>query len=71
MSNLSLNTPRDGYATISLGNLYQCLNTILEKKCLLISKPPIAQLEAISSCPVASYLQEEADSHLPTTLFPD
>ncbi|KAK4820046.1 hypothetical protein QYF61_017892 [Mycteria americana] len=31
------------------------------------SKPPLAQLEAISSCPIACYLGEETDPHLLTT----
>ncbi|KAK4829008.1 hypothetical protein QYF61_001764 [Mycteria americana] len=33
------------------------------------SKPPLAQLEAISSCPVTCYLGEETDPHLSTTSF--
>ncbi|KAK4824387.1 LOW QUALITY PROTEIN: hypothetical protein QYF61_014047 [Mycteria americana] len=33
------------------------------------SKPPLAQLEAISSCPITCYLGEEADPHLSTTSF--
>ena len=33
------------------------------------SKPPLAQLEAISSCPVACYLGEETITHLATTSF--
>ncbi|KAK4824075.1 hypothetical protein QYF61_010586, partial [Mycteria americana] len=33
------------------------------------SKPPLAQLEAISSRPMACYLGEETDPHLPTTSF--
>ncbi|KAK4827783.1 hypothetical protein QYF61_021736 [Mycteria americana] len=33
------------------------------------SKPPLAQLEAISSCPIACYLGEETDPHLSTTSF--
>ncbi|KAK4817794.1 hypothetical protein QYF61_027798 [Mycteria americana] len=33
------------------------------------SKPPLAQLEAISSCPIACYLGEETDPHLATTSF--
>ncbi|KAK4810580.1 hypothetical protein QYF61_007317, partial [Mycteria americana] len=33
------------------------------------SKPPLAQLEAVSSCPIACYLGEETDPHLPTTSF--
>ncbi|KAK4820403.1 hypothetical protein QYF61_026239, partial [Mycteria americana] len=33
------------------------------------SKPPLAQLEAISSCPTTCYLGEETDPHLSTTSF--
>ncbi|KAK4822882.1 hypothetical protein QYF61_021101 [Mycteria americana] len=33
------------------------------------SKPPLAQLEAISSCPILCYLGEETDPHLSTTSF--
>ncbi|KAK4810927.1 hypothetical protein QYF61_013335 [Mycteria americana] len=33
------------------------------------SKPPLAQLEAISSCPIICYLGEETDPHLSTTSF--
>ncbi|KAK4829782.1 LOW QUALITY PROTEIN: hypothetical protein QYF61_006581 [Mycteria americana] len=33
------------------------------------SKPPLVQLEAISSCPMACYLGEETDPHLTTTSF--
>ncbi|KAK4809582.1 hypothetical protein QYF61_025025 [Mycteria americana] len=33
------------------------------------SKPPLVQLEAISSCPMACYLGEETDPHLSTTSF--
>ncbi|KAK4822886.1 hypothetical protein QYF61_021105 [Mycteria americana] len=33
------------------------------------SKPPLAQLEAISSCPITCYLGEDTDPHLTTTSF--
>ncbi|KAK4823575.1 hypothetical protein QYF61_003579 [Mycteria americana] len=33
------------------------------------SKPPLVQLEAISSCPITGYLGEETDPHLSTTSF--
>ncbi|KAK4810660.1 hypothetical protein QYF61_007460 [Mycteria americana] len=33
------------------------------------SKPPLMQLEAISSCPITSYLGEETNPHLSTTSF--
>ncbi|GAB0205085.1 hypothetical protein GRJ2_002974100 [Grus japonensis] len=32
-------------------------------------KPPLMQLEAISSCPIASYLGEETNTHVTTTSF--
>jgi len=32
-------------------------------------KPPLAQLEPISSCPITSYLGKEIDPHLATTSF--
>ncbi|KAK4815341.1 hypothetical protein QYF61_000173 [Mycteria americana] len=33
------------------------------------SKPPLVQLETISSCPITCYLGEETDTHLATTSF--
>ena len=33
------------------------------------SKPPLAQLEAVSSCPITCYLEEETDNHLATSSF--
>ncbi|KAK4814532.1 hypothetical protein QYF61_022021 [Mycteria americana] len=33
------------------------------------AKPPLVQLEAISSCPITCYLGEETDPHLSTTSF--
>ncbi|KAK4815248.1 hypothetical protein QYF61_023695 [Mycteria americana] len=57
-----LNTSRDGDSAPSLGRLFQCLTT-------LSSKPPLAQLEAISSCPMACYLGEETNTHLAATSF--
>ncbi|GAB0191434.1 hypothetical protein GRJ2_001608700 [Grus japonensis] len=33
------------------------------------SKPPLTQLEAISSSPVTCYLAEETNTHLATTSF--
>ncbi|KAK4826991.1 hypothetical protein QYF61_013091 [Mycteria americana] len=61
-SNRPLNTSRDGDSTTSLGSLFQCLIT-------LSSKPPLAQLEAISSCSITCYLGEETDPHLSTASF--
>ncbi|KAK4806198.1 hypothetical protein QYF61_001121 [Mycteria americana] len=60
----------DGDSTTSLGSLFQCLPTLSVKKFPNIqSKPPLAQLEAISSCPIACYLGEETNTHLSTTSF--
>jgi len=33
------------------------------------SKPPLAQLEAISSCLITSYVREETNTHLAATSF--
>ena len=33
------------------------------------SKPPLAQLEAVPSCPITCYLGEETNTHLATTSF--
>jgi len=33
------------------------------------SKPPLTQLEGISSCPIAGYLGKDTDPHLATTSF--
>ena len=33
LSSLAWNVFRDGASTITLGNLFQCLITLLEKKC--------------------------------------
>lgn len=33
------------------------------------SKPPLAQLEGISSCPVPCYLREVTDPHISTVSF--
>jgi len=35
----------------------------------ILSKPPLAQIEAIFPCPVACYLGEEINTHFATTLL--
>ncbi|KAK4823482.1 hypothetical protein QYF61_002546 [Mycteria americana] len=61
---------RDGDSTTSLGSLFQFDNPFSEVKFPDIqSKPPLVQLEAISSCPITCYLGEETDPHLSTTSF--
>ncbi|KAK4829415.1 hypothetical protein QYF61_003979 [Mycteria americana] len=65
-------TFRDGDSTTSLGSLFQCLTTLSVKKIIfpnIQSKPPLAQLEAVSSRPITCYLGEETDPHLTTTSF--
>jgi len=55
----------------SLGSLFQCLTTPSVKKFFpnIQSKPPLAQLEAIASHPIASYLGEETNPCLTTASF--
>ncbi|KAK4818647.1 hypothetical protein QYF61_016618 [Mycteria americana] len=62
---------RDGDSTTSLGTLFQCLTTLSVKNFFrnIQSKPPLEQLEAISSYPVTCYLGEETNTHLTTTSF--
>ena len=71
ISTCFLNPSRDGDSTTSLGSLGQCLTTLSVKKIFppIQSKPPLAQLEAISSRPIAGYLGEETNTHLTTTSF--
>ncbi|KAK4831073.1 hypothetical protein QYF61_015271 [Mycteria americana] len=66
-----LNTSRDGDSTTSLGSLFQCLITLFSEVKFpnIQSKPPLAQLEAISSRPITCYLGAETDPHLATTSF--
>ena len=60
-------TSRGCDSTSSLSS--QFLTTLLEKKYFLSSNLnlPLAQLEAIPSSPISSYVREEANSHLTTT----
>ncbi|KAK4823486.1 hypothetical protein QYF61_002550 [Mycteria americana] len=68
---LAATDPRDGDSTTSLGSLVQCLNNPYSEVKFpnIQSKPPLAQLEAISSCPITCYMAEETDPHLTTTSF--
>ncbi|KAK4827680.1 hypothetical protein QYF61_020814, partial [Mycteria americana] len=61
----------DGDSTTSLGSLFQCLITPFSEVKFpnIQSKPPLVQLEAISSRPITCYLGEESDPHLSTTSF--
>ena len=60
-----LHTPRGSDSTTSLGSLFQCLTTLLEKE-FFQPEPSLAQIEAVTYC---SYLREEADLHLTTVSF--
>ena len=66
-----LNTSRDGDSTTSLGSLFQCLTTLSVKTIFpnIQPKPPLAQHEAISSCPITCYLGEESNPLLATASF--
>jgi len=65
-----LNTSRDGDSTISLGSLYQYLTTLMEEVFPNIHpESPLVQFETIPSSPIASYMEEEADSHRTTASF--
>ncbi|KAK4813546.1 LOW QUALITY PROTEIN: hypothetical protein QYF61_009589 [Mycteria americana] len=61
-------TEGDGDSTTSLDSQFQCL-TALSIFPNIQSKPPLMQLEAISSCPIASYLGEETNTYLATPSF--
>ena len=62
-----LNPSRDGDSTTALGSLFQCLTTLSKEIFPNIqSKPPLMQLEAVSSHPSAGYLGEEINPHLTT-----
>jgi len=52
-----------------LQRTFQCLTTLLGKKFFpnIQSEPPLAQLEAILSYPITSYMGEETNLHLTTT----
>jgi len=67
-SNLALNTAREGAATASLGNLGQCLTTLMEKNFFLISHlnlpsfstepfPLVPSLHSLVKSPSPSFLQ--------------
>jgi len=67
-SSLALNTAREGAATVSLGNLFQCLATLTEKNFFLISNlnlpsfslkplPLVLSLLALVKSPSPAFLQ--------------
>lgn len=61
----------DRDSTSSLGNLFQCLTTLTEKKTFSVkeSEPLLAQLKAISPYLYTWDMAEETDPHLTTTSF--
>jgi len=71
MSTYLLNAFRDEDSTGSLGSLFQCFNSPFGEEFFpnIQPKPPLVQLEAISSHFITCYLGEETDSHLATTSF--
>jgi len=64
-----LNPSRDGDSTTALGSLVQWLTTPSLIFPNIQSKPPLTQLEAIASHPVAGYWGEETNPRLITTSF--
>jgi len=66
-----LNTLRDSDPITSLGSLFQCVTTLSVMKFFpnIQSKPSLAQLEAISSHSIASYLGEEINTCLTAISF--
>ena len=57
LSNLALNTARDRAPAASLGNLFQCLTTLIHIEELLSyiwSKSTLFQFKAITPCPVTT-----------------
>jgi len=57
LSNLTLNVSRDGASTTSLGNPFQCFNTLMVKNLFLIST---LNLPSFSLKPVALVLSQQA-----------
>lgn len=57
--------------TTSLGSLFQYLTALPVKNFFpsIQRKPPLVQLEVISSCPITRYLGEETKPHLITAFF--
>ena len=70
-SNLALNPAREEAATASLGKPIPVPDHFFSKEIFpnIQSKPPLAQLQAIAFCPIASYLGEETNTCLTTTSF--
>lgn len=59
-----LNTSRDDHSITTLGSIIQGLANLLVKN--LSQIPNLLQLEAVSSCPIARYLEGQTDPHLAT-----
>jgi len=70
-SNLALNAAREGTATASLGNLFQCFTTLMVKNFFLISNLnlPSFSLEPFPPCPISTHRCEKSLSILPVGPF--
>lgn len=57
MARWLLNVSKEGASTISLGNMYQCSDTITLKKLSpdVQREPPMLQLVSVASCPVSGH----------------
>ncbi|KAK4831170.1 hypothetical protein QYF61_015640 [Mycteria americana] len=68
-SNLALNTSRDGASTASLGNLFQCLATLIVKNFFLISNLNLPSF-SLKPLPLVLSLQALVKSPPPAFLYP-
>lgn len=66
-------TLKDGDSASSLSPLVLMLDNIFGEENFpdIQSKLPLAQLEAISFCPVTCYFEEDTISHLPDKVSPE
>ncbi|KAK4827968.1 hypothetical protein QYF61_022670, partial [Mycteria americana] len=62
-------TSNDDDSTTSLGRPVQTLDNPFGNFPNIQCEPPLAQLEAVSSCPITCYLEKETNPHLSTTSF--
>lgn len=62
MSPHLLSTSRDGDSTTSLGKHIQCEQSFLWLSGRIQSKPSVAQLEAIASCPIVCHLRKRGQA---------
>lgn len=66
-SGLALNTFRDGVSTVSLGNMLQCLTTLIMNNFFLMSNLnlPFCKLKTVPLCPTATHPNKESLTYRP------